>query len=103
MATLYLLSLNNSIMRTLPSLSLLAKSLAHRILPITPDQLGGQAWAGNWSTSSEFQISESDAYEAVLFTRDGRPFHFIACVPGWHYRTHLRSFLAMKGLQESRF
>jgi hypothetical protein len=36
MATLYLLSLNNSIMRTLPSLSLLAKSLAHRILPITP-------------------------------------------------------------------
>jgi hypothetical protein len=36
MATLHILSLNNSIMRTLPSLSLLAKSLAHRILPITP-------------------------------------------------------------------
>jgi hypothetical protein len=50
------------------------------------DQLGGQAWAGNWSTSSEFRISESDDYEAVLFTRDGRPFHFIARVPGWHYR-----------------
>jgi predicted ester cyclase len=36
-----LLSLNNSIMRTLPSLSLLAKSLAHRILPITPDPIVG--------------------------------------------------------------
>lgn len=50
-------------------------------------QLGGAAGAGNWAMD-DFPIELSrDESTATPMSPAGRRFHFVAEVPGWHYRT----------------
>jgi HlyD family secretion protein len=65
MATLHILSLNNSIMRTLPSLSLLAKSLAHRILPITPGAISASLFESKQLAVNELVQQRNEGQAAL--------------------------------------
>ncbi len=49
-------------------------------------QLGGGACDGNWCVSSAgVPLNTSDAENCFPVDAEGRPFRFIASVPGWHY------------------
>ncbi|HVK29825.1 MAG TPA: hypothetical protein VM575_15915 [Nocardioides sp.] len=51
------------------------------------DQVGGVAAAGNWAFD-DFPMEFTDDEEGAFpVSPDGRPFRFVAEVPGWHYRT----------------
>lgn len=51
------------------------------------DQLGGHAdSAGNWIETDLFPL-ERDGERARPIGPAGRPFEFVAAVPGWHYRS----------------
>ncbi|MCR6474952.1 hypothetical protein NU688_02195 [Variovorax sp. ZS18.2.2] len=51
-------------------------------------QLGGEAFEGNWSESSEWPIDRNPAGDPAPLTADGRRFRFIAHVPGYNYCLH---------------
>lgn len=54
------------------------------------EQWGMDLTAGNWAYHEDFPIvllpDAEMPEEAYPLTEDGRPFRFVASVPGWHYR-----------------
>jgi hypothetical protein len=54
------------------------------------EQLGGAVGFANWTDfpppPAAFHLDASDRDDIKLYTRDGERLHFIAGVPGWHYR-----------------
>lgn len=49
------------------------------------DQLGGGVGWGNWCSTSDLPLDESDEDNIVPLSPEGQRFHFVACVPGDHY------------------
>ncbi|WP_431823616.1 hypothetical protein [Burkholderia sp. F1] len=50
------------------------------------DQLGGGVGWGNWCSTSDFPIDDSDKDDIRPIGPDGARFRFVAAVTGWEYR-----------------
>jgi hypothetical protein len=51
------------------------------------DQLGGDVYPGNWADPDLFPLDD-DGEQVWPLSPAGNRFHFIAAVPGWHYRNN---------------
>jgi hypothetical protein len=70
------------------------------------EQLGGPVTFGNWTDCppppSAFRLDASEHDDVKIFTRDGERLHFIAGVPGWHYRESGADWILLFYAQHAR-